>query len=389
MNAISSRRIAVLTTGRQDWGALRSVVLLLSRDPRFAVRLLVGGMHLKSRFGRTVDLVRQDGVPVAAELDFIAEPPEPEIDAARAVEMTAQALRRERPDALLLLGDRHETLAAALAATVLAVPIAHLHGGEESEGAIDGPIRHAVTKLSHLHLVSHELHARRVLQMGEAPANVVVVGAPGLDNLYREDLLTRTELEAALGNRLADPLVLVTVQPTTLASDPLSEVTAVASAMARVPATYVITQPNADRGGAGIREWWLSWGPGRSGVVLADALGEARYWGLLRLASAVLGNSSSGIIEAPEAGVPAVNVGDRQKGRLRGRGVVNVAVNADAIAEALQCALEPGARERVRALPATYPRGPAAPRVVSALAEWHMTTPPRKRFREVAWTPSA
>src|SRR2546425_8497958 len=199
-------------------------------------------MHLQERFGRSVDHIRRDGFEIARELSFVGERPHPSHDAACALEQVAGALERDRCDAMLLVGDRAETLAAAFAATIAAVPIIHLHGGEESEGAIDNAMRHAVTKLSHLHLVSHEVHARRVRQMGEDPNAVVIVGAPGLDNLYRSDLPTRSALEQELGCSLTAPLVVVTLHPTTLGGDPQSEVAAVAGAMETVPATYVVTQ---------------------------------------------------------------------------------------------------------------------------------------------------
>lgn len=379
----SPKRLAVLTTGRHDYGILRSSLLLLAQDTRFELRLWVAGMHLRERFGRTVDNIRADGLKVTAELDFIEEPPNPGADSARAIAQVGALIGKDRPDALLLVGDRHETLAAAMAATVERVPLVHLHGGEESEGAIDNVMRHAITKLSHLHLVSHERHRQRVIQMGEAPESVIVVGAPGLDNLYRPDLPDRAELATGLGVPLDDPVVLVTVHPTTLGAGDTFEVEAVAAAMEQVDATYVVTQPNADAGGSAIKAFWQSW-KGRRRIVVVDALGEAKYWALLRMAAAVLGNSSSGVIEAPEAGAPVVNVGDRQKGRLRGRGVVDVPADAAAITAALRQAIEPSMRERVARESPIYPPGAAAPRLVDAIASWRIPASPRKVFRDLS-----
>ena len=378
-----ARTIAVLTTGRQDYGILRSTLLLLHEHPGLRPLLWAGGMHLQERFGRSVDLIRRDGFSIARELPFVSEPPDPTCDAARALTEVGRALEQERCDALLLAGDRSETLAAAFAATLAVTPIIHLAGGEESEGAIDNAMRHAVTKLSHLHLVSHEVHARRVRQMGEDPSTVVVVGAATLDNLYRTDLPGRSLLEPELGCSLEPPLVIVTLHPATLGGDPRGEVAAVAGAMEAVPATYIVTQANADAGGAVIQDYWRRWARGRQGVVLVDALGEARYWGLLRLASAVLGNSSSGLVEAPAAGVPVVNVGERQRGRLRGTGVVDVPAESGAIAAALCRAITLRREGKAAEIRAPYPSGPAAPRVVEAIANWQPPRPPRKRFHEV------
>ena len=373
----------MLTTGRQDYGILRSTLLLLHDHPAFRPLLWAGGMHLQQRFGCFVEFIRRDGLEIARELPFVGEPPDPSCDAARALEQVAAALVKDRCDALLLVGDRSETLAAAFAATLATVPIIHLHGGEESEGAIDNAMRHAVTKLSHLHLVSHDEHAQRVRQMGEDPSTVVVVGAPGLDNLYRTDLPAQSTLERELGCALTPPVVVVTLHPTTLGGDPRAEVTAIAGAMEAVPATYVVTQPNSDAGSGAIYDYWRHWARGRHNVVLVNALGEGRYWGLLRLAAAVLGNSSSGLLEAPAAGVPAVNVGDRQLGRLRGTGVSDVPAECRAIAAALRRAIQLASAGDTVGIQAPVLSGPAAPRIVKAILDWDAPRPPRKRFHVV------
>lgn len=378
----SARRLAVLTTGRQDFGILRGTLELLQRDRRFELRLWVGGMHLQARFGMTVSHIRERGFEVARELAFLHDPPEESADFARAALMVAEALREESPDSLLLVGDRTETLAAAAAATMARTPIAHLHGGEESEGAIDNACRHAITKLSHLHLVSNEAHAARVRQMGESAEAVVVVGAPGLDNVYRDDLPADAEMEHYLSHPLNDPLVLVTVHSATLGTGGVvtAEVAAVAEAMDRVPATYVITAPNSDSGGAQIRDYWSSWVRSRNNAVLIDALGENMYWALMRRAHVVLGNSSSGIIEAPAAGAAVINVGDRQRGRFRYGAISDVSADSEAIRAALTSAL---ASPRPGSDMTGYPTGPAAPRIVETLASWRIIHPPRKRFADL------
>lgn len=374
------RRLAVLTTGRQDYGILRSTILLLRRTPGFEIAVWAGGMHLQRRFGEPLAALTRDGVPVARELPFLAEPPSPMADTAAALAQVGAALMEDAPDALVLVGDRTEALAAGLAATLAKVAIVHLHGGEESEGAIDNACRHALTKLSHLHLVSHRVHAGRVIQMGEDPASVVVVGAPALDHAYRDDLPGIEALSEDLGVRLEPPVVVVTMHPATLGGPAGEEVAAVAGAMARVPATYVVTAPNADAGGAEIGDYWRRWAKDRKRVALVDALGDRRYWALLRLADAVLGNSSSGIIEAPALGVPVVNVGDRQRGRLRYGPVTDVAAAEDAVATALREALATGRRAPGEDL-GGYPAAPVAPRIVEALRRWEIPRPPRKRFR--------
>lgn len=360
---------------------------MLREDAAFEVLIWAAGMHLEARFGRSVDLVRGAGFEVARELAFLSEPPDPGVDAAQALNAVVKAIRADRPEAILLVGDRSETIAAGLAATLEGVPIVHMHGGEETEGAIDNAFRHALTKLAHLHLVSHDVHARRVIQMGEDPDRVVVVGAAGLDNARREDLPDRRRLEADLGFRLCPPVVLVTVHPTTLAADSCEDARAVVAATEEVRATYVVTLPNADEGGSAIRDLWMARAEDRDGLHLVEALGEWKYWGMLKVADAVLGNSSSGIIEAPSVGVPTVNVGDRQKGRLRHPGTRDVPSDASAVAAALREALRPEERTRLAELPSLYLEGPVAPRIVAAIAAWQPSATPRKQFQDlVGWT---
>jgi UDP-hydrolysing UDP-N-acetyl-D-glucosamine 2-epimerase len=338
-------------------------------------------MHLSPRFGNSIDLVRADGIVPARELDFVSEPPDAVGDTARALNQVADALRDDRPEALLLIGDRSETLAAGIAAVLVGVPIVHVHGGEESQGAADNLWRHALTKLSQLHLVSHADHAARVLQMGEDPSTVFIVGAPGLDNAFRTDLPSKADIEREIGRELSDPLVIVTVQPAPVGTEPQSEVMAVAAAMERVDATYLVTQPNADEGGVVIRDFWMKWARRRDNVVLVDVLGEARYWSLLREARVVLGNSSSGIIEAPFLGVPVVNVGDRQKGRMRYGNIADVPIDSDRITGALRDALKAG---RQKSPEARYINGPAAPRIADVLRGWHPEKGQHKFFLSAA-----
>jgi UDP-hydrolysing UDP-N-acetyl-D-glucosamine 2-epimerase len=379
------RCVAVFTSGRQDYGILRSTLLAMSTDPRFDLRLWAGGMHLDERFGRMVDRIRADGFVHLREIPFLKPAAGVAAETAAAFTAVSAALEAEHPEILVLLGDRTETLAAAIAALIAQVPVVHLHGGEESEGAIDNASRHAITKLSHLHLVSHRVHAERVIQMGENPANVIIVGAPGLDNLYRDDLPTSDELSGILGRTLGHRLVVVTVHPATLGAATLGEVRAVARAMEGVDATYVITAPNSDRGGEDIRHFWREWTTGRSNVVFVDALGERAYWGLMRHAHVVMGNSSSGIIEAPAAGAAVINVGDRQRGRLRYGKVVDVSADDAAIGAALSAALD---ESRVGSRGDGYVPGRAAPRIVEAIARWELPDPPSKRFRDLRCTPT-
>jgi UDP-N-acetylglucosamine 2-epimerase (non-hydrolysing) len=376
------KTIAVLTTGRQDWGILHSTAVAIRSHPDLELRLIVGGTHLSTRHGRTIGDVRADGfepdviLPWPGDDDATEDPPAT-TQAATTLEAVGAALREAPTDALLLVGDRLETAGAALAATLERVPIIHVHGGEQTLGAFDDALRHAITKLSHLHLVSHEEHAQRVIAMGEDPASVHVVGAPGLDASVREDLATRDDLARELDLPLDAPVVLVTVHPATLGREPAAEANAVVAAMDAVPATYVITIPNADPGGDPIRELILnaSTKPGR---VLVDSLGARRYWGLLRIADAMLGNSSSALIEAPAVDLPAVDVGDRQAGRRAGPNVLHAPADPQLVTDALREALDPETRRRVAAARPTLVHGLAGGRIADIIAAWRPPKPPRK-----------
>ncbi|MEP6651744.1 MAG: UDP-N-acetylglucosamine 2-epimerase [Myxococcales bacterium] len=372
-------RIAVLTTGRQDWGILRSVCVALRSDPAFQFRLIAGGMHYSARHGRTASLIEQQGFTIDEALPFTSNDGDQTAaqECGAMMPLLERALRRLSAQALLLIGDRFETLAAAMTAALVRVPVVHLHGGEQTQGAVDDLFRHAITKLSHLHFVSHPSHAARVVAMGEDPKTVHMVGAPGLDNAHRIDLPTREDLERHLGIPLKAPVVLVTLHPATLGDDPALEATAVAAAMDEVPATYVITLPNSDPGNEITRAILMS-AAAQPGRIAAQALGEARYWALLRLADAVLGNSSSGLIEAPVYALPAVNVGRRQLGRLRGANVIDVVADKDAIVTGLRRALGAEFRISIKGTVSPYGDGHAGERIRDVLVRWTPPQPPVK-----------
>jgi len=376
------KTIAVLTTGRQDWGILHSAAVAIRSHPELELRLLVGGTHLSAWHGRTIRDVQADGFQPDVILpwpgdDKASTDPPAATQAGTTLESIGTALRQAPPDALLLVGDRFETAAAALAATLERVPIIHLHGGEQTLGAFDDALRHAITKLSHLHLVSHEEHAQRVIAMGEDPASVHVVGAPGLDASVREDLASRDELAHDLDITLDAPVVLVTVHPATLGREPKAEAAAVVAAMDAVPATYVITLPNSDPGGDVIREM-MAYASDTPGRVLVDSLGARRYWGLLRIADAMLGNSSSALIEAPAVDLPAVDVGDRQAGRRAGPNVLHAPADPRLVTDALRDALDPATRRRVAAAGHALVDGLAGQRIADIIAAWRPPRPPRK-----------
>jgi UDP-hydrolysing UDP-N-acetyl-D-glucosamine 2-epimerase len=344
----ASLRVLVVTGTRADYGLLRPVMVGLRDDVRFELQVAATGSHLSPEFGLTVEAIEADGLPVHERVEMLLSSDTPigvTTSLGLATVRFADVLERRRPDLLLVLGDRYEILAAVQAALVARVPVAHLSGGDVTEGAIDDAIRHAVTKMSHLHFVTNEPAAARVRQLGEDPARVVVAGNPGLDDLVGAIPLPREELAATLGLELGDRNVLVTYHPVTLADEePEEAVDALLGALDDLGSDVgvVVTLPNADAAGRSIMRRLREFADHRAHVVAHPSLGQARYWSCLKTFDVVVGNSSSGLTEAPAVGLPSINVGARQAGRLRAASTVDVAPRRDEIAAALQHALATG-----------------------------------------------
>jgi UDP-N-acetylglucosamine 2-epimerase (non-hydrolysing) len=370
---VSVRRVAVVTGSRAEFGLLRWLIEDLRDDARADLRLIVTGAHLSGTHGATASEIRAAGIPIAEEVDLDLADDSP-LGVARSAALgragIAAALQRTRPDVLVVLGDRYEILSAAEAALVLRIPVAHVHGGETTEGAIDEAIRHAVTKMSHLHFVAAEDYRRRVIQLGEAPERVWTVGALGLDSIDRLPPLRDDDLTALLGGWDPGPSpVLLTYHPATLGDvDPAAGAAAVLEALDAAGDRRVLaTEANADAGGQAVNAVLRAWAAARDGRArVVTSLGQRGYLTVMRRAGVVVGNSSSGILEAPALGVPTVNVGDRQRGRLRAPSVIDVAEDSDAIRDGVRRALArtwspstpygtPGASARIRETLLTHP----------------------------------
>ena len=366
------RSIGVVTVARSDYGHLVPLLEVLRDRPGITLQLYVGGAHLSPRFGRTVDAIEADGWPIAARVETASTSDAPADVAAGAgggMAAFARAFARERPDLLVLLGDRLEMLAAAVAALPLAIPVAHLHGGEVTLGVIDEQARHALTKLAHLHFPAAEVYARRILQMGEEPWRVHCCGAPGLDRFARLPALSRADLSRRVGLPLRRPTLLVTFHPVTLEPGEAGvHSEELAAALEMVEGDVVITYPGADAAYETVINRLELLAASRPGTRLVPALGEGGYGALLREADVMVGNSSSGLIEAPSFGLPVVNVGNRQEGRLRAANVIDVGPHRDEIAAGIRRALAPGFRESLRGLVNPYGDGRAAPRIAEVLA---------------------
>jgi UDP-hydrolysing UDP-N-acetyl-D-glucosamine 2-epimerase len=368
-------RVAIVTGTRADFGLLLPTIEAMGDDERFDPRLIAAAMHLSPAFGNTIEEIAEAGIEVSARVETEPDSDEPG-DFGRRIGAAVLGFTRElgrlEPDLLLVLGDRYEMLSAALAATGLGVPIAHVHGGELSLGSLDDAMRHSITKLSHLHFVAARPYAERVCQLGEPPERVRIVGAAGVETIGRLDLLDREALAERLGGiELRPPLAAVTFHPASIdpeaaagQTDELCEAL-VSSFDSR--GTVVVTLPNDDPGNAAVRERLLALAGGRDNVHAFDSLGAIGYLSLLRAADLVIGNSSSAILEAPSFGLPAVNVGDRQSGRLMGENVISAGPETGAIAAAIARALDPGFRERIEGMESPFGDGRVSARILEAI----------------------
>jgi UDP-hydrolysing UDP-N-acetyl-D-glucosamine 2-epimerase len=388
------RTIGVVTTARSDYGIWLPVLRRLATEPGLRLQLIVGGMHLSPEFGRTATIIESDGFPIAERVELLLSSDSPEGIAKSmglAVLGFAQALARMRPDVLAVLGDRFEMHAAALAALPFRIPVAHIHGGEVTQGAIDDALRHSITKLSHLHFVATDEYARRVVQLGEQPWRVIVCGAPALDHLASLRLLSPEDFHVRFGIPLEPAPLVVTYHPVTLEYEQAEfQIEQLLSALAGASVPIVFTMPNADTHGRYIAQRIREFVSGRSAAWMVDNLGTQAYFSLLRSATAMVGNSSSGLIEGPSFGLPVVNVGSRQDGRVRAANVIDVDNSRESIIQGLARALDPRFRKQLAGLNNPYGTGTAAETIVRRLAEVPLDdTLCRKEFFDVSIEPMA
>lgn len=383
------RKICVVTSARADWGLLHPVVKALKARPDVETQVIATNMHLSPAYGMTVNEILADGIAVDARVvmpETADDSPRAKAEAA-AVCMAGMAreFNRLQPDIVLLLGDRYEMLAVASAATIMGIPLAHIAGGEITEGALDDNVRHALTKLSALHFTATEAYRRRVISMGEDPAHVWNTGALGVYNLSHEPLMSKQELEQSLGISLSRSTLLVTLHPATRDTVPVARrCQALLDALDRFPASDIIfTYPNNDADGKVIISMigeYARKNPGR--VLVVPSLGRKRYLSALRCVGAVVGNSSSGLVEVPQAGIPTVDIGIRQQGRMAPDSVIHCGPEADEIAGAIGFALSAEGQKRAREATNPYFRPDTVDIIVNALTQTPLSRLRIKHFHD-------
>jgi UDP-N-acetylglucosamine 2-epimerase (non-hydrolysing)/GDP/UDP-N,N'-diacetylbacillosamine 2-epimerase (hydrolysing) len=364
------RRIAVVTTSRADYGHLCWPLHDLSQHPDVDLQVVVMGAHLSPEFGRTIGEIERDGLPIVARIDCLMSS-DTDVGMAKTIGVgtlgLADCLGRIRPDLLLLIADRYEMLAPASVALALRIPVAHIEGGEISEGAIDNTVRHTLTKMSHLHFTSTFGARNRVIAMGEEAWRVHRAGAPSIDHLRRNTLLSREQLEERLGIELKPSSAVITYHPVTILRETTQEADELFAALEEIPGQLLFSYPNADAGSRGLIARTEKFVAGRPDAHLFVNLGTLTHWSLLRQVGMMIGNSSSGIMESPSFALPTVNIGLRQQGRERARNILDAAPEKADILTKVATARSESFRQSLAGMDNPYGDGHASEKIVEVL----------------------
>lgn len=367
--------ISVLTASRSEYGLLKPIIERLNAVKDFDVRIVVTGAHLSSEFGLTYQEIENDGFVIDEKIVILlSSDTSSSISKSMGLAMISFAdyFNKLNPDLLIVLGDRYETFAVATTAMNQRIPIAHLYGGETTEGAIDESIRHAITKLSYLHFTSTDEYRNRVIQLGEHPERVYNVGAIGIENILNEKLLSKKELEKALDISFSKSYAVVTFHPVTL-EDNSSEKqieTLLEACKEYKSLDFIFTKANADAEGRIINQFIDRYARENYHITAFTSLGIKRYLSALKYCSVVIGNSSSGLIEAPSFGIPTVNIGDRQKGRLQASSVINCEPRLESIRQAVDLALSEDFVQQSKKTTNPYGNGDTSSKVIEVIKEY-------------------
>ncbi|WPC68111.1 UDP-N-acetylglucosamine 2-epimerase [Rhodoferax ferrireducens] len=383
-----SRKICVITGTRAEYGLLRWVMQGIKDDPELTLQVIATGMHLSPEFGLTYREIEKDGFKIDRKVEVLTSSDTP-VGIAKSMGLGligfADALNELNPDLIVVLGDRFEIFAAAAAALVARVPVAHLHGGETTEGAFDEALRHSITKMSHLHFVAAEEYRQRVIQLGEQPERVFLVGGLGIDNIRRLKLLDRAELEASIDFQIGAKNLLITFHPVTLetstAEDQMAELLA---ALAELKDTQLIfTMPNADTDGRTLIKMVQQFVAQHPNARAYTSLGQLRYLSCVAQVDGVVGNSSSGLAEVPSFKKGTINIGDRQRGRLCATSVINCEPTCQGIAAALEKLYTAAFQASLSQVQNPYGEGGASEKVVKTIKHCALDGIVKKSFYDL------
>ena len=370
------KRIGIMTGTRAEYGLLKPLMQEINKDNDLELYLIVSGMHLSPEFGMTYQEIEEDGFEINAKVEMLLSSDSP-AGISKSIGLGvigfADEFQRADLDMLILLGDRYEALSAAICAMVMRIPIAHLHGGELTEGAIDEGIRHSITKMSYLHFTSTEQYRNRVIQLGENPERVFYVGALGVENIKKINLMTKEELERSIHFEIDENTVIVTYHPVTLENNTVEEqFLNLLEVLDRNPKIRMIfTKANADTNGRSVNELIDKYAAQNSERACAFvSLGQKRYLSALKYCRIVIGNSSSGIIEAPSFGKPIINIGDRQKGRICADSVINCGYTQQEIQQAMETALTKEFENKASNCRNPYEKENTAANIISVIKDY-------------------
>lgn len=369
------KKISVLTATRAEYGLLKSLINKLNTVEEFDVRVVVTGAHLSPEFGLTYKEIEKDGINIDEKIEILLSADTPSaISKSMGLAMISFAdyFEKLKPDMLIVLGDRYETLAVANVAMIQRIPIVHLYGGETTEGAIDESIRHAITKMSYLHFTSTEEYHDRVIQLGESPERVFLVGAIGIENILNEKLMSKSEFEKSINYSLGKPYAVVTFHPVTLEDNKSKEqIKALLDALESFKdMKFIFTKANADSDGRIINQMIDDYVNSHENAVAFNSLGLTRYLSALKYCTMVIGNSSSGLVEAPSFGVPTVNIGDRQEGRLQADSIINCQPIKDDIEKAIKIALSKEFKEKAKNTINPYGDGNTTEKIIEKIKDF-------------------
>jgi GDP/UDP-N,N'-diacetylbacillosamine 2-epimerase (hydrolysing) len=384
-----SRKICIITGSRAEYGLLYFLMKEIQQDPELELSVIATGMHLSAEFGSTYKEIEKDGFTIDAKPEILLSSDSPvAISKSMGLAMIsmAEAYEKIKPDLIVGLGDRFELMAAIAAACVCCIPVAHIHGGEITEGAIDEAFRHSITKMSQLHFTATEAYRKRVIQLGEQPERVYNFGGLGVDSIKQLKLLGKEELERSLEFKLGAKNIVVTFHPVTLEHEAAAEqFKALLDALDEQEDTHIfITRPNADTGSRVLLKMIDEYAANRQDKVRAyTSLGQLRYFSLLQFADVMVGNSSSGIIEMPSFKKATVNIGDRQKGRSRAESIIDCEPDRKSVSNAIKLALSPAFREKIKGVKNPYGEGGASKKIKQVLKEVPLNGIIRKQFYDI------
>ncbi|WP_324719206.1 UDP-N-acetylglucosamine 2-epimerase [Salinimicrobium sp. HB62] len=383
------KKICVITGTRAEYGPLYWLLKFLKDDDEVELQLIVTGMHLSPEFGLTYREIEKAGFTINKKIEMLLSS-DSSIGISKSMGLAqisfAEALEELRPDIIVVLGDRYEIFSAVAAAMISKIPVAHLHGGEATEGLIDEPIRHSITKMSHLHFTATEAYRSRVIQMGESPDRVFNVGTPTLDNVFRLELLDRRKFEESIDFTLNRRNIMITFHPVTLENNTAEvQFKELLGAISELEDTnFIFTKPNSDTNGRVIINLIDDFVAKNSERACAFvSLGQLRYLSALKFVDVVLGNSSSGIAEAPSFQVATVDIGDRQKGRIKAKSVISCEPNKKSISEALSVALSEPFQKKLKKVKNPYGEGGASQKIVDILKSFDYSDILKKKFYDL------